>query len=153
MILNNLQDSSRVETLHPLLKTLFDYVKSHDLAAVEAGRIELQGNDLFINVADAQLMTREEQKLEVHREYLDVHFPLSGKEIVGWRALSDIPVESEAPFDTEKDFALYPAPASTYVEVQPGEFLIVYPEDAHAPIIGEGTLRKLIAKVRIDAKK
>ena len=36
-----------------------------------------------------------------------------------------------------------------YVTVRPGEFLIVYPEDAHAPIIGRGKLRKLIAKVKL----
>ena len=31
MIVSNLQNSSRIEPLHPLFKQLFDYVKSHDL--------------------------------------------------------------------------------------------------------------------------
>ena len=31
MVLSNLQHSDRVESLHPLFKTVFDYVKSHDL--------------------------------------------------------------------------------------------------------------------------
>ncbi len=149
MILNSIKDSERVEGLHPLLKPLFDYVKAHDLSQVPAGRIELSGNDLFINVVDATLCTREAQKLEVHRAYLDVHIPLGGSETIGWRALSDIDAPAEAPFDEENDFALYAVPASTYVKVQPGEFLIVWPEDAHAPIIGEGTLRKLVAKVKL----
>lgn len=149
MILSTLSESGRIESLHPLLKTLFDYVKGHDLAAVPAGRIVLQGDDLFINVSDATLLPREQQKLEVHRAYMDVHIPLSGTEVIGWRALSSLRQPSEAPFDAENDFALYAAPATSYVEVRPGEFLIVYPEDAHAPVIGEGRLRKLIAKVRL----
>lgn len=149
MILLKLTDSSRIEGLHPLFKTLFDFVKTHDLSKVEASRIELAGNDLFINVADATLMKKEVQKLEVHKEYIDVHFPLSGTEVFGWRAIDNIGKDSEAPFDCENDFALYNAPASTYLEIHPGECVIVYPEDAHAPIIGEGKLRKLIAKVRI----
>ncbi len=33
--------------------------------------------------------------------------------------------------------------------LRPGQFCIVYPEDAHAPMIGEGTERKLICKVRL----
>ena len=140
MILSSLSESARIEVLHPLLKTLFDYVKSNDLSAVPAGRIEILGNDLFINVADAELLSADSQKLEVHQAYLDVHIPLSGDEIIGWRAL---------PFDVEADYALYSSPASTYVTVRPGEFLIVYPEDAHAPIIGRGKLRKLIAKVKL----
>lgn len=150
MILLKTTDSQRIEALHPLFKQLFDYVKQNDLSQVPAGRIELDGDRLFINVADAQLMEREAQKLEVHRAYIDVHFPLSGTEVVGWSALDNIDVESEAPFNEESDFALYPAAASTYVEVHPGECLVVYPEDAHAPIIGKGSLRKLIAKVRIQ---
>ncbi|MBQ2362542.1 MAG: YhcH/YjgK/YiaL family protein, partial [Bacteroidaceae bacterium] len=34
-------------------------------------------------------------------------------------------------------------------QVRVGEFLLVYPEDAHAPLVGEGKQRKLIIKVRI----
>lgn len=149
MILSTLSESGRIESLHPLLKPLFDYVKSHDLSAVPAGRIELRGDELFINVSDATLLDRERQKLEVHRAYIDVHIPLSGPETIGWRPLSSLRCPSEAPFDEENDFALYAAPATSYVDVQPGQFLIVYPEDAHAPVIGTGHLRKLIAKVRL----
>ena len=49
MIISNLQNSSRVESLHPLFKNLFDYVKTHDLLHTECGRIELDGDNLFIN--------------------------------------------------------------------------------------------------------
>ena len=49
----------------------------------------------------------------------------------------------------KRDFALYAQKASTYFTVKPGQFYIMFPEDAHAPIIGNGTLRKLIAKVRV----
>lgn len=149
MIIANLRDAARYEALHPLLHKLFEYVATHDLSHVPAGRIELEGDDLFINVADSALRTREEQRLEVHRRYLDVHFPLSGPETIGWRALSTLDVQPDAPFDEAADFALYTAPAEAYATLQPGSFCIVWPEDAHAPIIGQGTLRKLIAKVKL----
>ena len=48
MIVSNLQNSSRIEVLHPLFKTLFDYVKSHDLLHAELGRIDIDGDNLFI---------------------------------------------------------------------------------------------------------
>lgn len=149
MILASLHDRERYVHLHPLFRQLFDYVLTHDLTQVPAGRITLSGDDLFINVADAELRTREAQKLEVHRDYIDVHFPLSGDEVFGWTPLTEITVPSDEPFDTEHDFALYTAPAVTYMTVHPGQMAIVWPEDAHAPIIGCGTLRKAIAKVRI----
>ena len=146
MILAHLSDSERYEALHPLFKQVFDYVKNHDLLHAPTGRIVLDGDKLFINVCDAQLVEPAAQKLEVHQKYIDIHFPLSGKEVVGWKHLSALG-NSEAPFDAENDFALYNEQVSTYFTVQPGEFYVVYPEDAHATIIGEGVLRKLIVKV------
>ena len=148
MILSTLDNAERYFALHPLFNMLFDYVRTHDLATVAAGRIELQGRDLFINVSDATLKTRDEQKLEVHRAYIDVHIPLSGVEEIGIRSLSTLG-DSDAPFNKQDDFALYSAPAENYFQVRPNEFCLVYPEDAHAPIIGKGQLRKLIAKIRI----
>lgn len=151
MILSTLAESGRIESLHPAFKQVFDYVKSHDLTTVAAGRIVLDGDRVFINVDDAALRTEAEQALEVHRRYIDIHFPLSGSERVGWSPLANL-VEDKgrAPFDVERDFALYDQHADTYFDVVPGQFYVMYPEDAHAPIIGCGTLRKLVAKVRID---
>ena len=49
MIVSNLQNSQRVEKLHPLFKQLFDYVKSHDLLHEELGTIRLDGDNLIVN--------------------------------------------------------------------------------------------------------
>jgi len=150
MILAHLNDSDRYASLHPLFKQLFDYVKVHDFTHVPAERIVLDGDRLFINVADVTLKSPEEQVLEVHRRYIDVHFPLSREEIMGWSSLSVLATESMQPFNEEDDFAVYAERAQSYLTIHPGEFAIVWPEDAHAPIIGQGALRKLIAKVCID---
>lgn len=148
MILAKLSDSARYEALHPALPALFDYVKQHNLLATAAGRLSLDGDNLFINVVDPTLMTKDAQKLEVHRRYIDVHFPLSGPEIIGVRHISTLG-EPDAPFNEADDCAVYTAPATNYLVVEPGDFLLVFPEDAHAPVIGSGKLRKLIAKVLI----
>ncbi len=150
MILAHLNDSDRYASLHPLFKQLFDYVKAHDFTHVPAERIVLDGDRLFINVADVTLKSPEEQVLEVHRRYIDVHFPLSREEVMGWSSLSVLATESVQPFNEEDDFAVYAERAQSYLTIHPGEFAIVWPEDAHAPIIGQGALRKLIAKVCID---
>lgn len=154
MIIARINDCERYYALHPLLKPLFEYVRSHDLLNAPKGRITLQGDDLFINVNDSQLISREQQKLEVHRSYIDVHFPLSNEEEYGWRHLSTLG-ESDAPFDEDNDYALYSQPSDKWFALKPGEFCIVFPEDAHAPVVApEGvkageSIRKLVAKVRI----
>ena len=148
MILSNLQNTERIEQLHPLFKEVFDYVKSHDLLHTECGRIELKGDDLFINNVNPTLIPAEKQVLELHRDYIDIQILLEGKERMGWKAIEDLKEEVQ-PYDKEKDCALYSDRPTTYVDLEPGQFTIFFPEDPHAPIIGEGKVRKLIAKVRI----
>lgn len=148
MILANLNDSDRINVLHPLFEKLFHFIKSNDLLHCNLGRIELDGDNLFINNVEATLVDESLQPLEVHRNYIDVHIPLSSSERIGWKSLSDCSSLSSE-FDESNDFALYKDTPSIFVEIKVGEFLVVFPEDAHAPTIGNGTLRKLIAKVRI----
>lgn len=148
MIVSNLQNSERIESLHPLFKQLFDYVKTHDLLHTECGRIELAGDDLFINNVNPTCVSASDQVLEVHRDYIDVHILLDGKERIGWKALEDVTDLKQA-YQKEGDCALYSDTPTSFVDLLPGQFLIVFPEDPHAPVIGEGKIRKLIGKVRL----
>lgn len=148
MIVSNLQNSERIESLHPLFKQLFDYVKTHDLLHTECGRIELAGDDLFINNVNPTCVSASDQVLEVHRDYIDVHILLEGKERIGWKAIEDVTDLKQA-YQKEGDCALYSDTPTSFVDLLPGQFLIVFPEDSHAPVIGEGKIRKLIGKVRL----
>jgi len=148
MILGKLQDSSRYEGLHPLFKAFFDYVKAHDMLQMECGRIEIEGDRLFINNMNPECKAADEQLFEAHRDYIDIHLLLEGEEKVGWKALSDIGNEVQA-YDKTVDCALYSDRADAFIDLLPGHFLIAFPEDAHAPMIGKGKIRKLIGKIKV----
>lgn len=148
MIVSDLQNSGRIEGLHPLFKTLFDYVKTHDLLHAPLGRIEIDGDRLFINNVEPECVAAEKQVLEVHRRYIDVHILLEGAETIGWKTLADVRKEVKA-YSEEEDCALYADVPAASVSLLPGQFVIVFPEDPHAPLIGEGKVRKLIAKVKV----
>lgn len=149
MILSTLSQSERIEALHPAFKAAFDYIKNHDLLNAPLGRIELDGDRLFINNSLVeQPKTEAEQVLEAHRQYLDIHVLLSGSERIGWKSLEACGAPS-SPYNEADDYLLVAEPADTYVDLRPGDFLIVYPEDAHAPIIGTAPIRKLVVKVKL----
>lgn len=148
MIISNLQHSQRIESLHPLFKRLFDYVKQHDLLHQETGKIVLEGEQLFINNVSIEGKCPTEQALELHRDYIDVHILLEGEESIGWKPLENLEKELK-PYEKEGDCALYSDKPTTFVKMNPGEFVVVFPEDPHAPAIGEGNIRKLIAKVSV----
>lgn len=147
MILGSLKHSERIESLHPSFKQVFDYIKSHDLLNAPLERIVLDGDNLFINNVNPECVPAEKQPLEAHKDYLDIHILLEGKERIGWKAIEDCGTPSK-PYDKEGDYMLFDQPATAYVDLEVGQFLIVYPEDAHAPLIGEGKVRKLIVKAR-----
>ena len=149
MIVADLSQAERYEALHPLFKELFAYMRQHDLTKVPAGRINLKGEELFINVDDAQMQPAEERPLEVHRRYIDVQIPLTASETVGWKSLAALTTAATEPFDAARDIAFYRERAQAYLPVHPGQFYIMFPEDAHAPIIGIGKIRKAIGKLMI----
>ena len=148
MIISDLKASKRTEQLHPLFKAAFDYIKSHDLLAMPLGRIELDGDRLFINNVESELVEKDNQIIEVHRRYIDIHVPLDGEETIGWKPLADLSVVDKA-YDDEADFATFAESASAYLTLKPGQFLVAWPEDGHAPIIGRGRLRKAIVKIKL----
>ncbi len=148
MILSTLDNSKRIESLHPKFKELFDFVKKNDLLNRETGRIVLDDDILFINNVNPDMMAADAQVLEVHRDYIDVHIPLDKAEIVALKATGNC-IKVKSPYNETDDYALFTDTPTNYVTVAPGEFMIVFPEDAHGPLIGEGKIRKLIAKVKI----
>lgn len=148
MILTNLAHTKEVERLHPDLKTLFDYVRTHDLLSAPTGRIELRGEEVFINNVNPQCVSVEEQPLEGHRAYIDVHILLQGEETIGWLNLADAH-ELKTPYNEADDFLLYADRPQNYIRLLPGQCLLAWPEDLHAPVIGQGRIRKLIGKIKI----
>ena len=150
MILTTLADSGRIEPPHPLFKRFFDYVKEHDLLHAPLGRIEVDGDRLFINNVEADLTDAATQLLEAHREYIDVHVVLDGEEHFGWRPLADCAAVRQS-YDPAADCALYADRPSSWLTLRPGQAAIVFPEDPHAPVVGEGRVRKLIGKIKLAA--
>lgn len=148
MIITDLQNTATIEALHPAFKQLFDYLKSHNLIEMPLGRIELDGDRLFINNDNPTLRSADEQTIEVHRRYIDVHIPLDHDEIIGWKT-TDHCTDLASDYEEDKDRMFYNDKPTTYITLHPGEVCICYPEDGHAPIIGTGTMRKAVAKVEL----
>lgn len=148
MILGSIKNTERVEQMHPRFKAFFDYVKTHDLLNEELGKIEIDGDNLFVMNVELDGKSVSEAALEAHHEYIDIQLLLEGSDAIGWKPLEDAEEVSQA-YDAEKDLIFYADEADEIINLQPGQFLVLYPEDLHAPGIGEGKIRKLIAKVRV----
>ncbi|SBW07717.1 conserved hypothetical protein [uncultured Dysgonomonas sp.] len=148
MILDKLENSGKYEHLHPLFKQAFDYLKSIDFSKAEPTKTELKGKDLFVMVSDSDLRAADNAKPEAHKKYIDIQLPISRPETFGWKARQDLthPIGN---FDEERDIQFFDDKTETQITVLPGNFLIFFPEDGHAPCIGEGQVRKVVVKIKI----
>jgi YhcH/YjgK/YiaL family protein len=87
-------------------------------------------------------------KFEAHNSYIDIQVLISGVEQMGWKPRNTC-TQPKGEFNTEKDVIFYNDKPDMYFQLQPGQFAIFYPEDVHAPMIGEGPIKKLVIKVKI----
>lgn len=82
----------------------------------ELGRIEIDGDNLFINNVNPECVARDKQVLELHRDYIDVHILLEGTETIGWKAIEDLKDEVK-PYEANGDCALYSDAPTTFVDL------------------------------------
>ena len=153
MVVDTLENLEKYASLNPLFAQAIEFLKSHDLQAMddfqtmEIGKTELKGKDLLVNIAQTKPKTKEEAKLETHRDFIDIQIPLSGTEIMGYTAAKDC-IPADAPYNAEKDITFFEGLAETYITVKPGMFAIFFPQDGHAPGITPEGVKKVIVKVK-----
>ncbi|MBO8486079.1 MAG: YhcH/YjgK/YiaL family protein [Bacteroidetes bacterium] len=133
---------------NPYYIEAMDFIRTHDLSLLAAGRYAINGDNLYLNIVDAQMRPSVEARLEVHDRYIDVQVPLSCQETFGIKSRAEC-TEPDGSMDTEKDIMFFNDVIDTFVNVRPGEVMVFPPDTAHAPLIGEGHIRKAIFKVRV----
>ena len=148
MIFSTLSQSDRYAVLHPLFPRVFDYIRNTDLLALAPGRYPIVGEQLFVIVENVAGRTREDAKLECHRNYIDIQLVLEGNDEMGWKALADC-IDPVSDYSAEKDIRFFRDAPASWIATPPGAFCIFFPEDAHAPLVSTGQIRKVIFKVAL----
>ena len=147
MILDNIANIDKYVCLHPRFAKAFAFVKKQNLETLEVGKFEIDGKDIHAAVSAKEGAKAEDAKFECHDHYFDIQVCPTGSETIGWSARSDVK-DVKTPYNPEKDVTFFADKPSTYFQLKAGQFAIFYPEDVHAPMIGEGEIKKLVVKIR-----
>lgn len=147
MIIDTIDNLCKYAAINPLFADVVEFLKSHDLNTMEAGKYPIKDKNLFLNLTSAKGKTKEAAVLETHIEMIDIQIPISCAETFGYTPLCDLP---DFEYNAEKDITKYgDTMAQTYVTVNPGQMAIFFPQDGHAPCIsGEAEIKKAIFKVK-----
>ena len=147
MIIDTIENAQNYISLNKSFKTVFDYLKSHDLSTMECGSYELEGRNLFFNLQEGE--TKPEQKLEAHRKYIDIQVVVKGEEYMGYTNIKNTTVTEE--YNEEKD-VIFLSGEVDKVKATSKHFVVFYPQDAHMPSLAVDTpktVKKAIFKILI----
>lgn len=150
MILDSLAQADRYLALHPLFAEAFDYLRNTDLDALSPGTHAVLDDRIFLIVEACPGRSRAEAKLECHRRYIDIQFVFEGVDEMGWKALSECR-QLATDYDAARDISFFDDAPDTWIATPAGSFCVFFPDDAHAPLVSAGRIRKAVVKVAVAA--
>ncbi len=148
MIIDTIQNAHKYFSVHPLFAKAFEYIQQTDLANAADGKSDIaEGLKAIFSNAPGKTKETSLQKFECHNKNIDIQLCINGVETIGWKPREKC-VTPRGEYNDEKDVLFYDDAPDTYFQLTDGQFAIFFPEDVHAPMIGEGEIKKLVIKVK-----
>ena len=145
-------DALAYRGIHPSLDLALEHITPEFLASLRDNqRVELKGDLVYCTRFTYETIPQEESFFEAHRRYLDIHIMVEGEERVDVNRPEDLKLTDA---QEGNDFYAYQGESWHSTVLKPGEFLVVFPGDAHrikVQVDGPKTVSKAVFKVCIDA--
>ena len=90
------------------LERVFEYLARTDLAALPLGRTDIEGDDVYVLLSEADTKPPEQVQFEAHRRYIDIQLVVRGQESIGVTPLAGL-VTTE-PYDAARDIEFFAVP-------------------------------------------
>ncbi|WP_086429108.1 YhcH/YjgK/YiaL family protein [Staphylococcus cornubiensis] len=147
MIVAEREDLKRYVGVNPHLSKVIDFLEQTDLATLELGKVDIDGDNVFANCMSYVADGVPGQQFENHQKYIDIHLVLEHAEKIA--VTSPKFAEQTADYDETDDFALFKGEQYQLIEMTPTNLLITFEEDLHQPKIGhdDKPVKKLVFKV------
>lgn len=150
MIFDKLENADWYFGCVPGFQQFMQFFNHNDLEALPACKIKLDGSNLIVNINDIQGRDLKDCKLEAHKDYIDIHIPLTASERIAWRSQDDCQHISKE-YDEGKDMEEYSDRPAAEILVPEGHFVVFFPTDAHIANVAPGqNYRKIIVKTKVE---
>jgi len=130
----------------------FAFLRDNDLAAIEAKKYVLDGDNLYATISESVTKNEEDTKFEAHRKYIDIQHVITGSEQMSITPMSK-KKEVLVAYDPVKDLEFLSVKGTSSYVATPDKVFIFFPSDIHRPSvkIGENKpVRKVVVKVKVD---
>lgn len=156
MITGYLSNMQNELALYPsALQAGFRFLLETDLSALTLGRHDVQGDQIYITVAEYETEPKSKRRPEAHQRYLDIQYICLGEEVIGSAPLEAAGEIAEDCLK-ERDVVYYKGVTQeAEITLLPGMFAVYFPWDVHRPncSVGgrAGKVRKVVVKIAMDA--
>jgi YhcH/YjgK/YiaL family protein len=152
MIIDRMNNAADYKYLGKNFATAFKWLASNDLESMAAGKIEIDGKNVYATVMENDPKLPSAGKWEAHKKYADIQFIIKGEEKIGYAHISRT---TEVSYDEVKDFILLSATGDYFVRLVSGDFAILFPQDGHLPGIAgsdgaTAKIKKIVVKVKLE---
>lgn len=147
MIIDNINNSDCYTALHPNLKLGFDFIHSFNPSKFEDGKHSIKGEEVFAIISKLNDF-KPNDKLEVHNQYIDLQFIVNGSDYIGWKERAKCSL-NEGLFNDEHDYLLYSDKPEFSFTLNKNCFAIFFPNDAHAPLMKNNNMLKIVVKIKV----
>ncbi len=116
------------------------------------GDYDVEGKKMFAKVFDVTTQNVEDTHPEIHKQYIDVQYWASGKELMGYAPKTGDVNIIEANNDNDLYF-LDSASNEIFIPLGKDDVAVFFPEDIHRPAITKDvatTCRKVVMKVSVE---
>ena len=148
MICDTLDQLHLYKGFHKNLDTAIEFLAAHPLDTLPLGRTEVDGDEVFINVMDADLKPHTGSHAEYHRLYADLQIDLTGGE--GWGYANE-PGEEVGKYAVDCGFQDSASVVSG--ALGEGRFVLFFPTELHKPgLVQDGcaNVRKAVVKIKME---
>jgi biofilm protein TabA len=150
MIIDTLANASKYFNLHPSFQKAFNYINQNDLVNLEDGATEISDNlKVIVNTANGKTTEESLSKFECHNKNIDIQICVKGLETIAWKPREKC-LFPNGEYSPEKDAQFFKDAPDMSFQLTDGQFAVFFPEDVHAPMIGEGKIKKIVIKVKIE---
>lgn len=150
MIVDSLTQMKKYQNLHPRFEKAMAFIAASNIDKMPVGETKWEGDEIRAIVIQESLVSEMESTdyFECHNRYIDIQIVYEGMERVGWKSRNNC-TKPRGEYNLEKDVLFYEDSPETFFNLMPGHFAIYFPEDVHAPMIGDGMIRKMVVKVLV----
>ena len=153
MIFGNIKDAAKYYSVNPRFKEAFEFLAKLTPDSLPEKGISEDGFRIGVPQGFGTNFDVNKdgtpRQFEAHRQYLDIHYCIAGSEGFGYNDVARLTPATE--YNEEKDFQMLEGEVYKLI-LRPGDFCVVFPEDAHIPQLmgdADGKVMKTVVKIRV----